>query len=175
MSTESLERRVQQAMDKVATDLPTTAEDVQIIALYWAVSDQQAAAAAGTTTGADLELLTVVRANPREGDAAAQTVCDAACRWRDHTRLNMPADRGGFRWLLAQTVDRYRRPRWHRHRMRIAMLLGFMSGAFLIAEGVMSMADVGPRLARQVAIAAAVVCLASSMAIVFLFRRSTNR
>lgn len=175
MSTESLERRVQQAMDRVAADQPTTAEDVQVIALYWAVSDQQTAAAAGTTTGADLELLTVVRANPRDGDAAAQTVCDAACRWRDHTRLDRGDEPGSFRWLLAQTVDRHRRSPWKRHRMRIALWLGFLSGGFFAAEGIMSLAGVGPPPAHQAAIAAAVACFAAAMLITFLFNRSTRR
>lgn len=175
MRIENVEQRAKRVVQKIATDQPTTAEDVQIVALYWAVSDQEEAAAAGTTTAADLELLTVVRAYPREGDAAAQTVCDAACRWRDRTRLDLPADRGGFRWLLAQTVDRYRRPRWHRHRMRIAMALGFTSGGFLAAEGVMDLAGAGPRLVHLTLHAAALGSFATSMTIVFLFHRSTTR
>lgn len=121
---EALDQQIRRIMAKVNTERPVTVEDVHLTAATWALLEQPNEAAAGATTGADLALLAVVRGQQGAGDAAAQTVFDAACQWRDSTRLDGPYTPGPIRRTLALAVDRPRRPWWQRHMGVLAALTG---------------------------------------------------
>lgn len=172
---DALAHRVEQVIAKVATERRTTAEDVHIAAVAWAVSDQKNEAAAGATTGADLDLLTAIRGLRGAGDATAQAACDAACRWRDRTRLDVGDEAGTFRWVLARAVDGHRRTWWQKNRLRVSMGLGFVAGFGIAAEGIMGWEDFGPLWLRQVSVTVAAVCFFAAMLILYLAHRASRR
>lgn len=125
---EALDQRIRRIMVKVNTERPVTVEDVHLTASTWALIEQPKEAAAGATTGADLALLAVVRGQQGAGDASAQTVFDAACQWRDSTRLDGPHTPGPVRRTLARAVDGLRPRWWQRHRILLSLSIGVVGG-----------------------------------------------
>ncbi|MEV0214385.1 hypothetical protein [Micromonospora sp. NPDC050695] len=175
MNADALDRRLRRIMAKVETGKPTTAEDVQLAAVVWAVGDQPDEAAAGHTTGADLRLAAVVRANPAGGDAAAQTVCDAAHAWRADTRLDRVPAPGPSRRLLAATVDHHSRSWWQRNRFRVAGALGFVGAVAVGAEALMVIEGMGPPVAHGVLLLVAAACLGAFVVVTQVAVRAIGR
>ncbi len=175
MNAADVGHRLRQIMAKVETGKLTTAEDVHLAALAWAVEEHPDEAAAGHATGSDVQLVQVARANRIGGDAAAQTVCDAAHAWRAATRLDQGPRPAAFRTLLARAVDHHEPSWWRRNRLRVAMALGFTSGFSVGAEGVMELAGWGPSWLRGLALALAFVCLLAFAGVMAQYRRSFDR
>lgn len=150
-------------MVKAETGRPTSAEDVHLAAQVWLVDGQPDEAAVGHTTGADVRLAGVVRANLGGGDAAAQTVCDAAHVWRSNTRLDRGPTPGASRRLLAAIVDHHQ-PSWRRRNLtRVAV------------AGIMCVERMGPAWARQLAAAVTVAIFAAWAVLAFAVRRAARR
>lgn len=175
MRLDELERHLRQVLAKAETGQSTTAEDVHLAARLWMVADQPDEAAAGHTTGADVRLATAVRANRGGGDAAAQTVCDAARVWRANTRLDRGPEPGPTRRLLAVIVDHHNRSWWRRNRTRVAMALVFAVGFGIAASGMTAAEGWGPRWVQVGSVAVTLVFLLSFAAVAADMKRASRR
>lgn len=175
MQLDELDRRLKRIMAKVETAKPTTAEDVHFAALVWAVDTHPDEAAAGHATGADMQLAAVARANPRDGDASAQTVCDAAQAWRAATRLDRGPEPDPFRRLLARVVGAHQPTWWHRNRVRVALVSAFTAGFGVAADGVMDIENWGPTWLRLVLLGLALVCMVTFTVVMVHVDRAFRR
>ncbi|WP_433460616.1 hypothetical protein [Micromonospora sp. CA-248212] len=175
MRIDDLDHRLRVIMAKVETGKPTTVEDVRLAALLWAVADQPDEAATGHTTGADLRLIGAVRANRGGGDAAAQTVCDAARVWRANTRLDVEPKPGPARRLLAAAVDHHQRSWWQKNRFRVAAILGFVASGAIGAEAIMAIEGMGPPVVHGVLLLVVLACLIPSAMVMLVAARRVGR
>lgn len=100
-----LDQLIRRVSHQVTRGLPVTPEDVHAAAIGWVLAESET----GPLGDPDRDLRAAVETAPGAGDASAQSVCDAAGRWRDHVGPRGGPNGGPLRRLLADAVDVHRR------------------------------------------------------------------